>query len=169
MNATDIAKMDFFELGDKTSLICADATLADSLRANLNELGFKFHESDSADGAIDRLRYTQYDCVLIQESFAGSTLRTNAVLNYLASLPMNLRRNSFVCLIGPSFKTLDAMQSFARSVHMVVNPTDLPNLTAILKKGLAEFDSTYRIYKIAAEAVGERRGGGGGGVNARRT
>jgi hypothetical protein len=159
MSATDITQMDFFELGDKTSLICADAELADSLRANLNELGFKYHAADSSDAAIDRLRYTQYDCVLIQESFAGSTLRTNAVLNYLATLPMNLRRNSFVCLIGPSFKTLDAMQSFARSVHMVVNPVDLPNLTAILKKGLAEFESMYRIYKIAVETLADRRAG----------
>jgi hypothetical protein len=52
------------------------------------------------------------------------------------------------------------MQSFARSVHMVVNPADLPNLTAILKKGLAEFESTYRIYKIAVETQGDRRAGG---------
>jgi hypothetical protein len=60
---------------------------------------------------------------------------------------MPLRRNSFVCLIGPSFTTLDAMQAFAESVHLVLNPADMPNLGPILKKGLSEFESLYRAYK----------------------
>jgi len=160
MSATDVTQMDFFELGDKTSLICADAATADSLRNNLKEMGFKYHAVDTADAAIDRIRYTQYDCVLIQETFAGSTLRSNAVLQHLSTLPMIARRNSFVCLIGPSCKTLDAMQSFARSVHLVINPSDLPNLTAILKKGISEFEATYRVYKTAQNAQNtDRRGG----------
>jgi hypothetical protein len=60
---------------------------------------------------------------------------------------MAQRRGSFVSLIGPSFKTFDAMQAFAQSVHLVVNPSDLPNLEPILKKGLAEFEQLYRVYK----------------------
>lgn len=69
---------------------------------------------------------------------------------------MALRRNSFVCLVGPSLKTLDAMQAFAHSVHLVMNPVDMPNLTAILKKGLAEFEGLYRAYKDTLAAAGER-------------
>ena len=84
----------------------------------------------------------------------GGSLMTNAVMGYLAPLPMSQRRYSFVALIGPSFKTLDAMQAFGQSVHLVVNPGDLVNLTAILKKGLAEFESLYKVYKetLAAQA-----------------
>jgi hypothetical protein len=55
-------------------------------------------------------------------------------------------------LIGPSFKTFDAMQAFAQSVHVVINPADLPNLEPILKKGLAEFELLYRVYKDAQAA-----------------
>jgi hypothetical protein len=61
-----------------------------------------------------------------------------------------------VCLIGSSFKTLDAMQAFSQSVHLVLNPADLPNLLAILKKGLAEFELLYRTYKETIESVGEK-------------
>ena len=148
---------DFFELGDRTSIICADPATTDIVRRTLKELGFKSHFADTDDDALDRIRYTQYYCIIVHENFAGSTLRTNAVMQYLAPLPMALRRGSFVCLIGDSFNTLDAMQAFAQSVHMVVNPLDLPNLTAILKKGLAEFEMTYRIYRIAQDSQGERR------------
>jgi hypothetical protein len=78
------------------------------------------------------------------------------MLDYLATLPMTQRRNSFTCLIGESFKTLDAMQAFAHSVHLVVNPQDLPNLAAILRKSIAEFDLLYKVYRDAVEAQGGR-------------
>jgi hypothetical protein len=154
MSSTE--KMDFFEVGDKTSLICGDSSTVELAKKTLRELGFKFHTAEAPELAIDRMRYTPYDVVIIHENFAGSSLRTNAVLNYLAPLPMALRRNSFVCLVGPSFKTLDAMQAFAQSVHLVVNPADLSNLTAILKKGLAEFEGLYRSFKEILSTSGER-------------
>jgi hypothetical protein len=147
MSAPEALRLDFFELGDKTALICADLHIQDSLRTVLQDLGFKLHAVDTAEMAIEQLRYTQYDCVMVEETFAGSSLWSNAVLNFLAPLPMAQRRQSFVCLIGSSFKTLDAMQAFAQSVHVVVNPLDLSNLTPILKKSLAEFELQYRTYK----------------------
>jgi hypothetical protein len=150
------SKMDFFEVGDKTSLICADPNTGEVVRTTLRELGYKFHTAETGEMAVERMRYTQYDCIVVQESFAGSSLRSNAVLSYLAPLPMSQRRHCFVCLIGPSFKTLDAMQAFGQSVHLVVNPGDLPNFTAILKKGLAEFDSLYRVFKETVAAQGEK-------------
>jgi hypothetical protein len=154
MSSTE--KMDFFELGDKTSLICADPNTAEVVKTTLRELGFKFHIAETPELAVERTRYTNYDCIVIHENFAGSSLRSNAVLNYLALLPMAVRRYSFVCLIGPSFKTLDAMQAFGQSVHLVLNPSDLPNLGPILKKGLAEFDLLYRAHRDTIAEMGER-------------
>ena len=149
-------KMDFFELGDKTSLICADPNTMEVVRTTLRELGFKYHTGETPELAVERMRYTNYDCIVVHENFAGASLRSNAVLNYLSPLPMAHRRYSFVCLIGPSFKTLDAMQAFAQSVHLVLNPADLPNLGPILKKGLAEFDLLYKAYKDTIAAMGEK-------------
>ena len=149
-------KVDFFELGDKTSLICADELTCESVRLSLRELKYKFHIAETGEMAIDRMRYTLYNLIVIQEDFAGSSLRSNVVLNYLASLSMAHRRNSFVCLIGESFKTLDAMQAFAHSVHLVVNPGDLANFTAVVRKGLAEFQALYRIYNETLTAHGSQ-------------
>ncbi len=156
MSTSEVSKMDFFELGDKTSLICADPATTEAVRGTLRELGYKSHVAETGEMAIERIRYTPYDVILIHENFGGTSLRSNAVLNYLQPLPMAQRRYSFVCLIGSSFKTLDAMQAFAHSVHVVVNPGDLPNLSAILKKSLAEFDMLYKVYKdvLAAQTAG---------------
>jgi CheY-like chemotaxis protein len=144
--------MDFFELGDKTSLICADPSTTEQVREVLRELGYKSHMAETPEMALERFRYTPYDVVIIHEEFAGSSLRSNALLNYLATLPMAQRRHSFVCLIGPSLKTLDAMQAFTQSVHLVIHPMDLTNLTAILKKCTAEFAVQYKVYNEAVEA-----------------
>jgi hypothetical protein len=148
--------MDFFELGDKTSLICGDTATTEAAKETLRDLGFKFHTAETPELALDRIRYVNYDCIIIHENFAGSSLRSNAVLSFLAGLPMAQRRYWFVCLVGPSLKTLDAMQAFAHSVHLVLNPVDLPNLTAILKKSLAEYELLYRAYKDTMAAIGEK-------------
>jgi len=147
--------MDFFEVGDRTSLVCADATVGEIVRATLRELDFKFHSADNAEIAIERIRYTAYDIILVQDDFGGTNLKSNSVLNYLSSLGMAQRRFSMVVLIGPNFKTLDAMQAFAHSVQLVVNTADLANFTAILKKSWAEFDVLYRVYKSVTVAMRE--------------
>jgi CheY-like chemotaxis protein len=156
MSVMDNVKMEFFELGDKTALVCSDPNMTESLRATLRDLGYKSHAVETSDAAIERIRYTQYDCILIDENFAASSLRSNAVLHHLAPLPMAQRRHSFVCLIGSSFKTMDAMQAFAHSVHLVVNPADMPALSAILKKSLFEFELLYRVYKDVAVTAGAK-------------
>jgi len=153
---TELPKIDFFELGDRTSLVCADPDTSDSVRSTLRELGYKSHTAESGEIAIERLRYTPYDVIVIQEDFAGSSLQSNALLSYLAGLPMAQRRLSFTCIIGESFQTLDAMQAFAHSVHLVVNPIDLPNLAAILRKSTAEFEILYSVYKDAVAATAGR-------------
>jgi hypothetical protein len=149
-------KADFFEAGDKTALICADANTTEVTKSTLHELGFKFHTAQTPEVAVERMRYTNYDCIILHENFAGSSLRSNTALSFLARLPMAQRRYSFVCLVGSSFKTLDAMQAFAESVHLVLNPSDLPNFGPILKKGLGEFESLYRAYRETFATMGER-------------
>ena len=42
-------KMDFFELGDKTALICADPITTEASKATLRELGFKFHTAETPE------------------------------------------------------------------------------------------------------------------------
>jgi DNA-binding response OmpR family regulator len=156
MSTSELSKVDFFELDDKTSLVCTDPLTTETVRTTLKTMGYKSHVAETSEMAIERLRYTAYDVVMVQDSFAGGSLQANALLDYLATLPMAQRRNSFVCLIGQSFKTLDAMQAFGHSVHVVVNPVDLPNLAAILRKSIAEFELLYKVYKDALEAQGMR-------------
>jgi hypothetical protein len=156
--STPILVQDFFELGDKTALVCGEPGVVEGTWKTLKELGHKIHFTNDIDDAIERIRYTQYNCVIVQEELLGKSLEENEVMQYLATQPMSQRRNTFVALIGDSCRTLDAIQAFSLSVHVVINPSDLPNLTAILKKSIAEYERNYRIYRIVLDAArGERR------------
>ena len=146
---------EFFEVGDKTALICDDSAAADTLKTILGKLDLKCHTAETSERAIERMKYTTYDLIVISETFAGSILATNGVLNYLAPLPMAQRRYTYFVLVGDSFRTLDAMQAYAQSVNLVVNPNDLSNLGAILKKGLTEFENFYKVYKKVLVGLGE--------------
>lgn len=146
---------ELLEVGEKAALICEDGPTLDTLKTTLEELGFKCHTAETPERAIERSKYAQYDLITIAENFAGTSLSTNPVLRYIAPLPMSQRRNWFVVLIGDSFRTLDAMQAYAESVHLVVNTSDLSNLGPILKKGLAEFEVFYRTYRNVLAETGE--------------
>ena len=143
------------EVGDKTALICDDGGALESLKSALEEAGFKCHTAETPERAIERMKYTPYDAITIDQNFGGSTLETNSVLAYLAQLPMAQRRNSFVILVGDAFRTLDAMQAYAQSVHLVVNPSDLSNLGVILKKSLVDFEMFYRVYRTVLAETGK--------------
>ena len=147
---------EFLEVGDKVALICADTTTVDAIKPVLKDLGYKIHIGESAEHAIERIRYTNYDIVVLHEHFAGSVLNSNIVLHYLAWMPMAQRRYTFTCLVGASFITLDAMQAFGQSVHLVVNPLDLPNIAAVLRRGLQEFEEIYGVYRDTLNSLGER-------------
>ena len=64
---------DFFDLGDKTSLICADSATTDVAKATLRELGFKCHTAETAELAIERMRYNNYDCIIVHENIRSRT------------------------------------------------------------------------------------------------
>lgn len=149
-------KIDFFEVSDLTSLICTDPSVGDVVRATLRELNFKFHTADSMETGIERIRYNLYDIIVLQDNFAGSSLKSNAILSYLAPLAMAQRRYSMVVLIGGGLKTFDAMEAFGNSVQLVVSTSDLPNFSAILKKSWTGFQSMYRIYTDVFASMGEK-------------
>jgi hypothetical protein len=137
---------EFLEVGDKGALICGDSPLVETLRTTLEGMEFKCHVAATPDQAIERMTYTTYDAILVAEDIDGSTLESNTVLQHLTSTSMQQRRNSYTVLIGESMRTLDAMQAYGHSMHLVVNPADLGSVGPILKKGLMDFDRLYSTY-----------------------
>ncbi|MEE9164873.1 MAG: zinc-ribbon domain-containing protein [Nitrospinota bacterium] len=147
-------ELEVLEEGAKRVLIC-DTAHQEKIAPVLKEMDYQPKTVSSDSEAIGRMKFTQYDLVILAEDFAGSSLKKNNVLKCIQPMPMTTRRKMFVALLGKDFRTMDNMQAFALSVNVVINFKDVDDLTAILKKTISENDAFYKVYKETLVALGK--------------
>ena len=138
-------------------LVCENAPERQGIiAAALEQLGYTMLPATTAEEAIERLRRSPFEIVIVDERFESSGVLDNAVVRTLNTMPIGLRRQIFVVLLGREFKTFDNMMAFARSVNVVVNLNDLPHLPAIIRKGLEDNNEFYRVFREMLVEVGRR-------------
>jgi CheY-like chemotaxis protein len=146
-----------YEEGARLSLVCVDvADRQAAVKSVLQDLGYTVQIAGSAPDAIERMRKSTYEVIVLDEEFRGSTEHDNAVLAAVHAMPMSIRRYVFVALLGRRLRTLDNLTAFARSVNLVVNVSDLSQLKAILARGIADNDRFYRVYREVLRETGRR-------------
>jgi hypothetical protein len=137
MNNAPENRLDFFEPGDLTSLVCVDAPDVQRLVVDqLGELNYKIHTGLFVEDILLKLRAHVYHVVIVSEQFNGSDLESNAVITAAVEMPLSQRRKQFVTVMGTSFQTADEMQAFQHSVDLVMNVSDAANLKPVLRRGV---------------------------------
>lgn len=119
----------------------------ETTRAVLTELGYKAHSPPTHEEFASRFASIQYQVVVTEVLFAAAVPSENISLMNLQRMPMPLRRHSLLVLIGYEFESLNAMQAFQQSVHVVVNPMELHSLGPIIQQAVAENDIALRVYR----------------------
>lgn len=147
---------DFIEEGTDTALICeSDPSIRSKIIDFLQKDGIRITEPASAEEALKNMRFHVYQLIVIDEYYETDDDRENAILRYLNSLSMSVRRNIFVVLITRRFRTMDKMAAFNKSVNIVVNLKDMDQFGAIVKKGIAEHEAFYHVFKEALRKTGK--------------
>ncbi len=137
MNNSPENRLDFFEPGDLTSLVCVDAPEIQRLVVDqLGDLNYKIHTGLFVEDILLKLRAHVYDVVIVSEQFNGADLESNAVIAAAVEMPLAQRRKQFVTVMGSSFQTNDEMQAFQHSVDLVMNVSDAANLKPVLRRGV---------------------------------
>lgn len=142
------------EEGAKRALVC-DIVYQDKISTALKELDYHTKTVTSVNEAIGRMKFTEYDLVILSEDFAGSNLANNNVLKYIQPMPMSIRRKMFVALLGKDFQTMDNMKAFSLSTNIVINFKDIDKLSAILKKSISENDGFYKVFNETLISIGK--------------
>lgn len=150
----DLEDLGILDEASIKALVC-DTTHLDKILPKLKEMGYKIKTVTSIGESIGRMKFTQYDLVILSEDFAGSTETNNSVLQFIQQMQMPLRRKMFVALLGNNFRTMDNMKAFALSVNMVINFKDLDDLAVMLKKSILDNDAFYRVFKETLISVGK--------------
>jgi len=139
--------LDFFEEGIKLALIMPNSSMnEDHLRAGLELIGYKCVSTPNTRDAIGKLRFHNFDLIILADGFDSQPLEHSVIVNYLNRLPMSVRRKIFLALISDNFKTMDNMMAFATSANVVINSKDIQRLHLILKKSASENERFYKIF-----------------------
>jgi len=148
--------VDLFTEGVKSALICEDDQKHLSIITSaLESLDYKVMVATSTQDVECKLQFVHYDIIILNEAFGGETGKDNAVLRYLNTVPMTLRRDMLVVFIGKDFTTLDHMMAFANSVNVVVNIDDLKDIQSILKTSITHHERFYRVFKDYLKEAGK--------------
>lgn len=150
-------RLDVFEPGDKTALVCMDVPEMERLVIEqLGSLGYKVHTGISVEDLIFKMRAHPYDVLVVAENFAASTLDRNPLLHEAIHSPAPQRHHQMIVLIGASLRTSDEMQAFRHSVDLVVGLADITNLRPVIRRAAQrqqEFYGRYFEALIAADTA----------------
>jgi predicted Zn finger-like uncharacterized protein len=154
-DATD-KPFDFIEEEGNTALVCeSDTGMLKKIVDTLNLLEYHVTVSDSGRDALKKMRYHQYDLVVINEAFHCADPDSNMVLLYLERLNMSMRRDMYVAMVSSKYRTMDQMMAFRHSVNMIINAKNIDDIGKIIQRGLTDHEFFYRIYKETLKEVGK--------------
>lgn len=146
---------DFIEEEGNTALACeSDPAMLKKIVDTLNLLEYHVTVSESGRDALKKMRYHQYDLVVINEAFHCTGPDTNMVLLYLERLNMSARRDIYVTMISSQYRTMDQMMAFRHSVNLIVNSKNVDDIGKIIQRGLTDHDFFYRVFKDTLKEVG---------------
>ena len=146
-DATD-KPFDFIEEEGLTALLCEQNPLAsNTIQKALNLMEYQITLAENARDALKRMRYHVYDLIVVNENFDTKNPDSNGVLIYLERLSMSVRRKIFVAMISSRYRTMDNMMSFNASVNLIINIKNIDEVEKILKRGLVENQSFYKLFK----------------------
>lgn len=147
----------FFDLGDKTALVCVDHPQYQKLIVpQLIDLNYKVHLGLFVEDVLLKLSTYSYNVVVIYENFKGSSLGDNPILREMVKRPGALRREHFVVLLSQRFATNDAMPAFVQSVDQIVNIVDIANFKPVVRRGVAQHHDLYLPFQETIAAVQAR-------------
>ncbi|MBF0529663.1 MAG: hypothetical protein HQK55_10415 [Deltaproteobacteria bacterium] len=138
---------EFYEDGAKLALICFDdGPMRDNLKNQVLELGYVPVIPASGRDTLQRLRVTQFNLILLHESYDGQSPTNNSVLQFIQPMEMTTRRRVVLILFGQNFSTLDHMTAYSMSVNAVANLADEAHFGKIIRRATAEHERFYRVY-----------------------
>ncbi len=148
--------LDSYEEGEKLALVMDnDAHHTEKIKEALEELGYRYVPAENSKKAVSKIRFHNFDLVVLADNFDNLPLEQSPILRYLSHLSMSIRRRIFLALIGERFKTMDHMMEFSMSANLVINPKDLDKLTSILKRAVSDNEKFYKVFFDTLEEVGK--------------
>lgn len=146
---------DFIEEEGKTALICeTDENILQNAKNVLKLMEYNITIVKTDRSALKKMRYHNYDLILVNEYFNTADPDLNKIMIYLERQKMDLRRNMFVALVSHRFRTMDHMMALNKSVNIIINIKNIDDIGKILSRGITENNLFVRLFKELLKETG---------------
>ncbi len=147
---------DFVDRDGKTALICeSDADIRQRLVNAILILGYQISIGENARDVLKKMRYHEFDMLVINEDFDIPDPDANGILINLSRQPMTIRRKMMVVMLTGRYRTMDSMVAFAHSVDLIVNTKNVNDFEKIVSRGIADQDAFYHVFREALREAGK--------------
>jgi predicted Zn finger-like uncharacterized protein len=148
--------LDSYGEGERLALVMvADTHPIEKVKEALEELGYNPIRARNTQEAIFKVRFQNFDLIILSDLFDKTPLQQSPILQYLNHLSMSVRRKMFVLLMSDTFRTMDHMTAFAMSANLVANWKDLERLSNILGRALADNEKFYKVFMDTVRETGK--------------
>lgn len=148
--------LDFYQEGAKLALIMNDdPEQSRKIHSTVQELGYQGIVTPTTRDALGKMRFHQFDMIVLCDGFDGQSLENSPVLNHVNRLAMSVRRRIFLALLSDRFKSMDSMMSFAMSANAVFNIKETDRLAVMLRKALSENEKLYKVFMDTLAQLGK--------------
>lgn len=106
-------------------------------------VGYRVEQAATPVEAIEKMLFVNYAAVFLHSRFEPGGIRSGAFHQYMRSMNMARRRYIFYVLIGEQFQTLYDLQALSSSANLVINDTEIPYISTILKKAIPEYEELF--------------------------
>jgi len=155
-DAEEDSILDTYGEGEKLALVMDnDAHYTENIKEALEELGYRYVPAENTQKAIGKMRFQNFDLVVLSDQFDNVPLEQSPILQYLNHLSMSVRRKVFLVLISDKFRTMDHMMAFTMSANLVISLNDLDKLSIILKRAVSDNEKFYKVFFDTLREVGK--------------
>ena len=130
----------------RKALVCTSEAYREGVARKLTESGFQVYVAEDTRQAVETMRASKMDVVLLEPQFDPAEQGSVFVIREINVLRPAQRRRLFFILLSPSLRTMDAHAAFLNNVNAIVNLNDLEELPRITDIALREFNELYREF-----------------------
>ena len=140
-------ELDFITTADKPALLgLSTPEWMDAAMVALNEHGYKVHTAGTHADFLTRFLQNKYDIVITEELFASDSAEENESLIGLQNMQMEQRRHCSMILLGDEVQTFNVLEAYQRSVHAVVNRSEIFLLGQLVQKVVEDREFFWKTF-----------------------
>ena len=107
---------------------------------------FEVYAADRLEPALNMLREGRINIIVFDSYFDPDQRGTEVLRRYIEQLKPKSRRQLYVVLLAPNYRTLDPNAAFLEAVNAVVSSDELTTLRPALERSLREYNLLYKTF-----------------------